>query len=305
MKRSVILPCAGEGERWGQHLGVPKQLAPVGGEALVARTVRLLRARGVESIRILAGAQREAFEGMGAEVVVPEERRYLTDALRSSRDFWGGEETVVLLGDVFFTERALDAALAPATGVRFFGIEPSDPLVDEGIRRPEIFAFAFTRHAADAVSRALERSSALARIRDDFGGRHRRLGALDAGRFVARGRAVARSIGDRVRLIRDYSRFAYPPKPPRIVRRVLPRAELWRWLRLSTGRSRGARIHGKLWGVYLLLEAIDPFGGEGFDWPNPSSEHFYRIADETRDCDEPEDYTAICSSLTDAASTDD
>ena len=42
----------GHGRRWGRYLGRPKHLIRLGGESLLERTVRLLKANGVDGIAI-------------------------------------------------------------------------------------------------------------------------------------------------------------------------------------------------------------------------------------------------------------
>jgi hypothetical protein len=46
----AIIVCAGRGRRWNAHGGVPKHAITIDGERLIDRTVRMLRASGVDDI---------------------------------------------------------------------------------------------------------------------------------------------------------------------------------------------------------------------------------------------------------------
>jgi choline kinase len=54
MKTSrVFILCAGDGARWRNYLGVPKQLISIEGETLLERTMRLLHAHNLTDIVIV------------------------------------------------------------------------------------------------------------------------------------------------------------------------------------------------------------------------------------------------------------
>jgi len=50
----VLILCAGDGSRWGNYLGVPKQLVTINGETLLDRTIRLLRENQIADITIVS-----------------------------------------------------------------------------------------------------------------------------------------------------------------------------------------------------------------------------------------------------------
>lgn len=117
---NVIILAAGTGERWAK--GGPttlKQLADVGGETVIERQLRQLHARGIWDITIVAHDYRLKHEQVGW--FVPEPRRYVVESWLSARELWR-DGTLVLLGDVYFTDAAMDTMLAES-GLKWFGRE--------------------------------------------------------------------------------------------------------------------------------------------------------------------------------------
>jgi choline kinase len=104
---SAIILAAGAGRRFGDGLGArPKALLEVGGETLVARLVRQLRAAGVERITIVAGHGARfleaAFDGDDGVRVLrnPEYRRGAILSLWTARDALCGP-VLVMDADVY------------------------------------------------------------------------------------------------------------------------------------------------------------------------------------------------------------
>lgn len=109
--RAIII-AAGDGTRWGDHLGGPKHLAPLCGERLLHRTVRLA-SRYTGDIRIVvADPDDERYHVPGATVepakLNPANRD--ADKFLSSRHLWAGDRrTVILYGDVWFSDDAMQS----------------------------------------------------------------------------------------------------------------------------------------------------------------------------------------------------
>jgi hypothetical protein len=123
MIERVIILCAGRGERWGNHKGVPKHLVPVGDEKLLDRTLRLVRMHTFAPITIVSFDKAydrkhcERFEPPHGPVDFTD-----TDKFLSSQSRWAETgRTVVLLGDVFFTESAIATIFEFEGSYRFFG----------------------------------------------------------------------------------------------------------------------------------------------------------------------------------------
>lgn len=107
----VLIICAGEGTRWNNYLGVPKHLAVLNGEAIIDRTVRQLRERGVEYLVILKDED-DRYPLPQAIVDVDYETNADADKFLSSKKYWNREgRTIILYGDVYFTDEAIDTIL--------------------------------------------------------------------------------------------------------------------------------------------------------------------------------------------------
>jgi len=112
----ILIIAAGDGTRWNNFLGVPKHLAPLCGERLLDRTVRLLKKFAPSAqVRVVLEDPRDPAYNCGARNV----RAKLdpgngeADKFLSSRHLWAKDErTIVLYGDVFFTEHAIQTIVA-------------------------------------------------------------------------------------------------------------------------------------------------------------------------------------------------
>ena len=104
----VIVIAAGEGTRWGNHLGVPKHLIEIEGEVLLARTVRQFAAYTADVVVV----------GPDERYLIPPGRLHVptitpsnggVDKFLSSKHLWNPEgRTVVAYGDVWFSDEAVD-----------------------------------------------------------------------------------------------------------------------------------------------------------------------------------------------------
>ncbi len=134
----VVILAAGDGERWGDYLGVPKQLISINGESLLERMVRLVRRNGIHDIDVVAIDERLRIPGCG--FYRPERRRWTVESMLSSRGLWK-EDTIVLLGDVYFTDRAIRRVARYDGPLRVFGRYEGSILT--GHPYGEVFALRF------------------------------------------------------------------------------------------------------------------------------------------------------------------
>lgn len=143
--RRAFLLCAGSQTRWNRP--GPKQLhvvGGVGGESLLARSIRQLRALGYEPAVVTEHPElvREAVS-RGVAVLVPNVATTITHTFFSTKPFWS-EETLVLVGDGYFADVDL-ARLAAPPGVHCLG------------RDDEIYGFSFRATEHERLYRALQR----------------------------------------------------------------------------------------------------------------------------------------------------
>ena len=130
MTKTVIILAAGTQERWTKN-GLPKQLLNIGGESLLARTVRQVKTLGSEPI---IATHHPAILSMFDNCMEPEARRWTVETLLSTRDYWA-ERTIILLGDVIWPNDVLAGVLNSSRRPGVFG------------NCQEIFAMTFVDHA--------------------------------------------------------------------------------------------------------------------------------------------------------------
>jgi choline kinase len=100
---------------------MPKQTISVGDEMLIERQTRQVRERGhvlsvVGNNKILLSL----VENFGYHFFVPLKRRFTVETFYSTREVWKGR-TIILLGDVFYTENTMDRIFEIGYPITFFG----------------------------------------------------------------------------------------------------------------------------------------------------------------------------------------
>lgn len=105
-RTKTIIIAGGKGTRWDNYNGIPKHLLEVDGEPLINRTIRLLKEYNTDIIV----ATDLPLNISGIEICKPvnTEGFYDADKFLSSSSFWNKNgRTVILYGDVYFSEEAL------------------------------------------------------------------------------------------------------------------------------------------------------------------------------------------------------
>jgi molybdopterin-guanine dinucleotide biosynthesis protein A len=148
---TTLLLCAGKGERWGEHLGGPKQLAPVAGEPILHRLVRLLRLRGARPIIVINDNRLTVH---GARVFAPAHREHTMETLLSTRGLWHGRVRV-FCGDVVYSTRTLDRMWNDRRPLSLFGRQGPSRVTHKDW--DELFGIAFDEELADAVAACCHR----------------------------------------------------------------------------------------------------------------------------------------------------
>jgi len=147
----VLILCAGDGERWGEYLGGPKQLAPIGGRPLLVRTVDQVEKQfGVLPVIV---TQDPRLHVTRCQSFYPERRRWVVETFLSTRRLWS-LRTVVLLGDVLYTDGAMATFLQNAVGLVIFGRRGASAF--SGKRYGELFGVSFTRQYHEFVVDCLD-----------------------------------------------------------------------------------------------------------------------------------------------------
>lgn len=114
---NVFILAAGSQKRWQK--GNPeypiKQLVPIDGEPLLDRTIRQLKERGYDA-RVITHRK----ELMRDNYIHPVDNSYTVTSIMSAVSH-SGKKNLVLLGDVYFTEEAMDTCLNLSGKIRFAG----------------------------------------------------------------------------------------------------------------------------------------------------------------------------------------
>jgi len=110
----VIIVAAGEGSRWGNYKGVPKHLVEVDNETLLHRTVRLLKKYSIIDDIFIVGPNDNRYKINETNLFVPKKtpENFDADKFLSSEELWSKKtRTVIIFGDVFFTDEAIDTII--------------------------------------------------------------------------------------------------------------------------------------------------------------------------------------------------
>lgn len=106
--RAIII-AAGEATRWKNHTGTTKHFAVLNGQPIIHRTIDLLRANGVayDDIYIVSKDYNLPY-GNNYHIVPNYEQNGDADKFLSSADLWAKDQrTVIIYGDVYFSEKAM------------------------------------------------------------------------------------------------------------------------------------------------------------------------------------------------------
>jgi hypothetical protein len=134
-EQTYILIMAG-GDNWRFKALWPKEISLIKGYPLIARTIRQVQARGYQNIEVVTHKP-EVIASAGKKVAIYNNYKpYLISAV-ANLFRQHASRTIVLLGDVIWTDTALETVLACWDEVRFWG------LIGEK-KKHEIFALTFT-----------------------------------------------------------------------------------------------------------------------------------------------------------------
>lgn len=120
--------CAGSGTRWGNYLGVPKQMIEIRGEPILHRTIRQLSNYGINDITV-------SYKPHKFKVIPPAKLKYQELTTYDIDRFCGAVGfDLYLYGDVFYTDKAMKKIMDRKT--RFYGRAGKSQIKKHG----EIFA---------------------------------------------------------------------------------------------------------------------------------------------------------------------
>ena len=104
----AVTLCAGEAVRYGGGL---KQVADLGGTTTIGRILEATAERGIRTSVVTHKIREYRAAGINADFVQPAAHRWTVETLLNTRDLWGVERTLVLLGDVYYSDALLNLML--------------------------------------------------------------------------------------------------------------------------------------------------------------------------------------------------
>lgn len=116
-----IIMCGGDYPHWR----TPRQLTKIHGEPLVARTIRLLKAKGITADDIMISSRDDRFGQFGVRLLKHENNYHYSD---NGQSYWidafapMDEPACYLMGDVFFSEFCIATIVnyQPGEDIMFF-----------------------------------------------------------------------------------------------------------------------------------------------------------------------------------------
>jgi hypothetical protein len=149
----ILIACSGNGSRWDNYMNIPKHLININGEILLHRTVRLIKkVSDLSEIPVeicIVSFEEGLYKVDETTLIKPNIDSFHRNAyfgspfLYVSKDWWSKDDvTVILFGDVYFTEEAMNTILkTTSSSYLFFGREKGSSIT--GGRWGEIFAISF------------------------------------------------------------------------------------------------------------------------------------------------------------------
>jgi hypothetical protein len=147
----VLIVAAGEGVRWENYRNVPKHIVEIEGEVLLHRTYAQFK-RYTDNIVIVSTDPRYAI----GETYIPLVGDFFDfGKIYSSYPIWDEERTVIVFGDVYFTDEAVNTIMSNEDDFKFF--LRKDKSSYTGKNHKEIFALAFAGGMNQRIKSAIER----------------------------------------------------------------------------------------------------------------------------------------------------
>lgn len=147
----IIIAAGGEGTRWNNFRGTPKHFTVVEGEVLINRTIKQF-SQYSDDITVICKNTVNA----PVKVELPKEDKW-NDAAKiwSSNHLWSSEKrNIILFGDVWFSDDAVQTIINDDGDVRFFMRTKESKITNKPHK--EIFAFAFDGEKIDYVRNVVE-----------------------------------------------------------------------------------------------------------------------------------------------------
>lgn len=134
----TLIMCQGQSSRWAGSY--PKHLAMIAGEPVIVRTMRQLKALNIDNVIIVGEEYHFGQFGKVHEQIDPQPE--ICNGIRDTYPLWEGHDrTVILCGDVVYSDACIRAIYEDQTQLRIFGRIGENPIT--GKAYDERFAVAF------------------------------------------------------------------------------------------------------------------------------------------------------------------
>ena len=150
---NVLILAGGDGTRWKNYRGAPKHLVTIEGERLLNRTAR--QCLKYSSNVTIVGID-ERYRVMDTTLFVPEHPTYKweeMDKFVSSMHLWGEDKTILMFGDVYYTDEAVNTIMTNQSSWACFCRTDASKITGKNWK--EIFAFSFDESEASMFREAI------------------------------------------------------------------------------------------------------------------------------------------------------
>lgn len=144
----VLILAAGDGTRWKNYRGVPKHLVTIEGEVLLERTCRQFL-QYTDDVIVVGPDDRYVVDGTTLFVPSMNQGREL-EKFASSMELWSDSRTVLVFGDVYFTDEAVKTIMTCGDNWKFYCRTNESKIT--GKKHKEIFALSFLGEKKDWIS---------------------------------------------------------------------------------------------------------------------------------------------------------
>ena len=161
MTTRVLILAAGEATRWQNHRGTPKHRLIIEDEVLIERTARQFLKYTNDVVTVVS---KNAHQVEGCSMYVPGQGRNLKDMAKfmSSQTIWSDDRTVLVFGDVYFTDEAVETIMSDTKQWRFYLRKEASEITGKPWR--EIFGISFdasfNKDMNTAILRVVSRNTA-------------------------------------------------------------------------------------------------------------------------------------------------
>ena len=138
----MLILAAGSGTRWGDFRGAPKHVIDVEGEVLLSRIARQFLEHS-EDVVVVAPPGDDRYKIPGTRLYVPDVfgGRELEKFSSSLGEWSEDERTVLVYGDVYFTDEAVETIMNNSEPWKYFCRSNPSKITGKGCK--EIFAISF------------------------------------------------------------------------------------------------------------------------------------------------------------------